>query len=75
MKQPSIISARARLSRLLEEIPDEWLEALLLPVILLIARLRRFFAATGDAAGRLAAGMGAGGHALGTGTPVDRTGL
>ena len=74
MKQP-IISARVRLARLLEQVPDEWLEALVPLVIVLVARLRRFFAASGDAPGRLAAGAGAGRHALGTRTPAGAIGL
>ena len=43
MKQQPIISARVRLARLLKEIPDEWLEAMVPVVIVLVACLRRFF--------------------------------
>ena len=75
MKQQPIISARVRLARLLKEVPDEWLEALVPLVIVLVACLRRFFATSGRAPGCLAAGMEAGTHALGTGTPLGRVGL
>jgi hypothetical protein len=49
MKQQPIISARVRLARLVEQVPDEWLEAMMPPLIVLVACLRRFFAASGDA--------------------------
>lgn len=41
-EQPTIIPARVRLTRLLEEVPDEWLEILVPLVIIVVARLRRF---------------------------------
>jgi len=72
VKQQPIISARARLARLIEQVPDGWLEAIVPPLIVLVARFRRFFAASGDAPGGLEAGVGAGPLALGTGTPIDR---
>jgi hypothetical protein len=37
MKQQPIISARVRLARLLKEVPDEWLEALVPLMIVLVA--------------------------------------
>jgi hypothetical protein len=75
MKHQPIISARVRLARLVEQIPDDWLEAIVPPLIVLVARLRRFFAASGDAPGGLEAGVGSGTLALGTGTPIDRVRL
>jgi hypothetical protein len=75
MKQTSIISDRVRLTRLLEQVPDEWLEAVVPLLIVLVACLRRFFAAAGDAHGRLASGVPLGTHAVGTGTPISGIGL
>ena len=43
MKQPSIISARVRLARLLEQVPDEWLEAIVPPLIVLVGSLTTIF--------------------------------
>ena len=43
MKQQPIISARVRLARLLEEVPDEWLEALVPLVIVLVGLLTTIF--------------------------------
>ena len=48
MKQQPIISARVRLTRLQEQVPDKWLEALVPFMIVLVACLRRFFAASGE---------------------------
>ena len=75
MKQTSIMPARIRLTRLLEQIPDEWLEAVVPLVIVLVAGLRRFFAAAGDAASRLASGAPSGTRPVGVGTPLGRIGL
>ena len=57
MKQQPIISARTRLTRLVEQVPDEWLEAIVPPLIVLVARFRRFFAVSGDTPGSLEAGV------------------
>ena len=75
MKKQQNNSARVRLARLLEAIPDEWLEAVVPLLIVLVACLQRFFAAAGDAHGRLASGVPPGTHAVGTGTPISGIGL
>lgn len=41
-KQQPIISARVRLTRLLEEVPDEWMQVLVPLIVVVVARLRRF---------------------------------
>ena len=41
-EQRTIIPARMRLARLLEDVPDEWLEVLVPLVIVVVGRLRRF---------------------------------
>ena len=68
-------TARVRLARLLEEVPDEWLEAIVPLLIALVARLRRFFAASGDAQGSVAAGVGIGRYPVGDRTSVGGVGL
>ena len=40
MKQTSIISVRVRLTRLLEQVPDEWLEAVVPLLIVLVEIVR-----------------------------------
>ena len=50
MKEFQRTTTRERMTRLLEQIPDEWLEVLLPTLVGVAAAVRRFFAAARHAA-------------------------
>jgi hypothetical protein len=59
-------SARDRLARLLEAIPDEWLVDLVPLLFQIVAVVRRFFGSPGDASVRLSVGTPLGGAVVGS---------